>query len=150
MHLKLKLLNFFYLPVTVSLPLILSLSICVDVTQPISISGFSFDFSNQNLFTIHSVIQYLFNDFANIPYSQSRFVLLRSNQYLFSLCSWSKSYSISYCIPTEIRDTFNMFDKNGDGMITTEELGQVMVSLGQRPTLDELKSFIRVVDTDRK
>nr|KAG5696611.1 hypothetical protein BaRGS_034072 [Batillaria attramentaria] len=42
-----------------------------------------------------------------------------------------------------------MFDKNGDGMITTEELGQVMMSLGQRPTLDELKSFIRAVDTDR-
>ncbi|KAK7483022.1 hypothetical protein BaRGS_00025685 [Batillaria attramentaria] len=49
----------------------------------------------------------------------------------------------------EFRDTFHMFDKNGDGMITTEELGQVMMSLGQRPTLDELKSFIRAVDTDR-
>ena len=43
-----------------------------------------------------------------------------------------------------------MFDKNGDGMITTEELGQVMISLGQRPTLSELKSFIRAVDTDRE
>ncbi|XP_076449473.1 neo-calmodulin-like isoform X1 [Babylonia areolata] len=49
----------------------------------------------------------------------------------------------------EIRDTFHMFDKNGDGMITSDELGQVMISLGQRPTLDELKTFIRAVDTDR-
>ena len=43
-----------------------------------------------------------------------------------------------------------MFDKNGDGLITTEELGAVMVSLGQRPTIDELKSFIRAADTDSK
>ncbi|XP_070193060.1 calmodulin-like [Littorina saxatilis] len=49
----------------------------------------------------------------------------------------------------EFRDTFHMFDKNGDGMITTEELGQVMISLGQRPTHSELKAFIRAVDTDR-
>lgn len=49
----------------------------------------------------------------------------------------------------EFRDTFHMFDKNGDGLITSEELGAVMVSLGQRPTITELKAFIRAVDTDR-
>lgn len=43
-----------------------------------------------------------------------------------------------------------MFDKNGDGMITSEELSQVMMSLGHRPTLGELKAFIRAVDTDRE
>ncbi|CAL1538649.1 unnamed protein product [Lymnaea stagnalis] len=49
----------------------------------------------------------------------------------------------------EIRDAFHMFDKNGDGMITSDELGSVMISLGQRPSLHELKNFIKAVDTDR-
>ncbi|RUS75461.1 hypothetical protein EGW08_016784 [Elysia chlorotica] len=42
-----------------------------------------------------------------------------------------------------------MFDKNGDGVITTDELGSVMISLGQRPSVFELKNFIRAVDTDK-
>ncbi|ESO96896.1 hypothetical protein LOTGIDRAFT_159645 [Lottia gigantea] len=49
----------------------------------------------------------------------------------------------------ELHETFSVFDKNGDGMITTEELGTVMISLGQRPTIPDLKSFIRKVDHDR-
>ncbi|KAK6174378.1 hypothetical protein SNE40_017667 [Patella caerulea] len=49
----------------------------------------------------------------------------------------------------ELHETFSVFDKNGDGMITTEELGTVMISLGQRPTIPELKTFIRKVDHDK-
>ena len=50
----------------------------------------------------------------------------------------------------EIRDSFNMFDKNGDGQISSEELGSVMVSLGQRASAIEIKNYIRAVDTDSK
>ena len=54
-----------------------------------------------------------------------------------------------FCI-LELQDTFYVFDKNGDGMITTEELGTVLFKLGQRPTLRELQALIRSVDADSK
>ena len=41
-----------------------------------------------------------------------------------------------------------MFDKDGDGTITTKELGTVMGSLGQNPTESELHDMIFEVDKD--
>ena len=41
-----------------------------------------------------------------------------------------------------------MFDKDGDGSITTKELGVVMRSLGQNPTEQELQEIINQVDAD--
>lgn len=43
-----------------------------------------------------------------------------------------------------------MFDKDGDGTITTHELGLIMRSLGQNPTDTELKKIIDEVDADGK
>ena len=43
-----------------------------------------------------------------------------------------------------------MFDKDGDGNISTKELGIVMRSLGQNPTEHELLDIITEVDVDGK
>lgn len=43
-----------------------------------------------------------------------------------------------------------LFDKDGDGTITSIELGVVMRSLGQRPTQRELRDMINEVDADGK
>ncbi|MQM13492.1 hypothetical protein Taro_046417 [Colocasia esculenta] len=48
----------------------------------------------------------------------------------------------------EFREAFSLFDKDGDGCITTKELGTVMRTLEQNPTEAELKEMIREVDTD--
>ena len=44
----------------------------------------------------------------------------------------------------EFKEAFSLFDKDGDGTITTKELGTVMRSLGQNPTEAELQvcSFV--------
>lgn len=42
----------------------------------------------------------------------------------------------------ECRETFKMFDKDGDGTITAKELGIVMRQLGLNPTEDEVHEMI--------
>lgn len=48
----------------------------------------------------------------------------------------------------ELQEAFAMFDKNGDGTISSAELGTVMRSLGQNPTESELMDMINEVDVD--
>ena len=46
----------------------------------------------------------------------------------------------------EIADAFKLFDKNGDGQISVEELGEAMKQAGQELPEEELKDMIRAVD----
>lgn len=48
----------------------------------------------------------------------------------------------------EFKEAFNLFDKDGDGNITTKELGTCMRSLGQNPTEAEIAELICEVDVD--
>ena len=48
----------------------------------------------------------------------------------------------------EFKEAFSLFDKNGDGSISSKELGIVMRSLGQNPTDAELHDMINEVDVD--
>ncbi|KAM7482894.1 hypothetical protein LguiB_007477 [Lonicera macranthoides] len=49
---------------------------------------------------------------------------------------------------SEFKESFKLFDQNGDGVISSNELGSVMKSLGQNPTEDEVQSMIKEVDAD--
>ena len=49
----------------------------------------------------------------------------------------------------EFREAFQAFDKDGNGSITTRELGTVMRSLGQNLSEAEIKEMIDIVDEDK-
>ncbi|XP_072991807.1 calmodulin-1-like [Typha latifolia] len=49
---------------------------------------------------------------------------------------------------SEFQEAFLLFDRNGDGYISLEELNTVLQSLGQNPTNEELHDMIKEVDMD--
>ena len=48
----------------------------------------------------------------------------------------------------KLAEAFNLFDKDGDGTITTQELSTVLRALGQDPSKDEVKDIVNDVDVD--
>lgn len=60
------------------------------------------------------------------------------------------TYKTLLYIFAEFREAFALFDKDGDGCITTSELGTVMRSLGQDPSEEDLQDMINEVDVDGK
>ena len=56
--------------------------------------------------------------------------------------------NINYIMFAELKEAFGLFDKDGDGDISTKELGTVMRSLGQNPSDEELEDMVREVDVD--
>lgn len=47
-------------------------------------------------------------------------------------------------------EAFRLFDKDGNGIIKTEELATVMYALGKKTTEEELKDIIKEVDAKGK
>lgn len=48
----------------------------------------------------------------------------------------------------EYKEAFTVFDKDGDGTVTTKELATVMRTLGVNPNEAELKKIIEEADED--
>jgi calmodulin len=48
----------------------------------------------------------------------------------------------------EFKEAFDIFDVDGGGTITAEELGEVMRSLGQKPTRAQLEAMVNEIDAD--
>ena len=48
----------------------------------------------------------------------------------------------------EFKEAFDIFDVDGGGTITAEELGEVMKSLGQKPTKAQLDAMVSEIDAD--
>ena len=66
------------------------------------------------------------------------------------VCCWKQADQLTEEQIAEFKEAFSLFDKDGDGTITTKELGTVMRSLGQNPTEAELQDMINEVDADGK
>ena len=48
----------------------------------------------------------------------------------------------------EIRDAFRIFDKDGNGLISANELKHIMANLGEKLTDEELDEMMREADTN--
>lgn len=70
------------------------------------------------------------------------------------ICSTKKVLLDSFCVffqsQPDFREAFELFDHDGSGFITTDEIGVVMRRLGQNPSPSELEDLIRDVDADSK
>lgn len=51
---------------------------------------------------------------------------------------------------SELRVSFSMFDKDGDGQITVDEVMETMKALGIKFDSREVKIMVKRVDTDGK
>lgn len=49
----------------------------------------------------------------------------------------------------EYKESFDLFDKNGDGRISKSELKSIMNSLGQKVTDAEVEQMVKQVDLNR-
>ena len=58
------------------------------------------------------------------------------------------SHKINMDFILEMKEAFQMFDRNGDGFINGKELGVLMRTLGHNPTEGELLDIIAEVDVD--
>ena len=48
----------------------------------------------------------------------------------------------------DFQEAFALFDRDGSGSITSTELGDVMKSLGQKPSEQELNNIVSEIDVD--
>lgn len=70
-----------------------------------------------------------------------------------TLSKLQSEYKITSEVITEFLKSFNNFDKNGDGVISISELGQVIKlitpHLSHKPTESEIKEMIKAVDQNQ-
>lgn len=57
-------------------------------------------------------------------------------------------FSVSFFLPTEIREAFKVLDRDGNGFISKQELGMAMRSLGYMPSEVELAIIMQRLDMD--
>ena len=57
-----------------------------------------------------------------------------------------KIYSRTRKVKICFRDTFVIFDKDGDGTIDSKELSTVLKSMGYNPTKEEIQDMVDEVD----
>ena len=73
--------------------------------------------------------------------------------YILLYCTTSAHVCLSVCVcvstrSTEIREAFKVFDRDGNGFISKQELGMAMRSLGYMPNEVELEVIIQRLDMD--
>lgn len=54
------------------------------------------------------------------------------------------------CHPAELRDAFNEFDKDKDGLISCKDLGNLMRTMGYMPTEMELIELSQNINMNRE
>jgi calcium-binding protein CML len=64
------------------------------------------------------------------------------------MASRSQSHNSKAKIVAELEQVFQRFDVNGDGKISSSELGSILGSMGHPATQEELDKMIREVDAD--
>jgi calmodulin len=47
-----------------------------------------------------------------------------------------------------LKQAFRLFDKEGNGVVTTQEIGSVLRNLGLFPTEQELQQMLKDIDID--
>jgi Ca2+-binding EF-hand superfamily protein len=55
--------------------------------------------------------------------------------------------SPNYCL-SELQAVFSVFDKDGDGFVSVEEVGKVLTSMGINPSEDYIQEIFQQVDLD--
>ena len=50
----------------------------------------------------------------------------------------------------ELKQAFRLFDKENNGVVTTQEIGSVLRNLGLFPTEQELQQMLKDIDIDGK
>ena len=56
--------------------------------------------------------------------------------------------SVSVDPEEELRQMFNIFDRDGDGMISHGELRHVMTNLGEKLSEEDIQGMLKEADTD--
>ena len=63
-------------------------------------------------------------------------------------CSFKITLFFQCFLPTELQAVFSVFDKDGDGFVSMEEVGKVLTSMGVCPSDNYIREIFQQVDLD--